>query len=124
MKENASVVCPACGETTIARKYRVNDDFLSAQYRLRCALCGADLGEIDAPETAASANASTARLAALLGGETLTNVTIDPGDGFRRGCRNCKHFIAHPFKAVCAISGDETDPMAECAKFAFREEKK
>ncbi len=125
MKENDSCICPACKEKSIARKYRANDDFLAPEYRLRCALCGADLGKIDAPQSAETTSGNaTQKLAALLGGESIEKVEIDPGDHFRHGCRNCKNFIAHPFKAICALSGAETDPMADCEKFIFREEKK
>ncbi|MCQ2377727.1 MAG: hypothetical protein MJ016_00750 [Victivallaceae bacterium] len=125
MKENERLVCPRCGNETIARKYRANDDFLAPVYRLKCALCDADLGEISAPESPdAGHDRAAARLSALLGGETTQKVTLERGDGYRRGCRNCRNFVSHPFKAICSLTGNETDPMHDCGKFVSREEKK
>lgn len=125
MKESDRVFCEKCRNETIAQKYRAGNDFFSAVYRLRCALCGADLGEIEAPgEKKTPSSEASARLSALLGGETVSKVEIERGDGYRRGCRNCRHFIHHPFKAICDRTGKEADPMHECGFFEFREKEK
>ena len=39
----------------------------------------------------------------------------------RHFCRDCRHFLAHPFRSRCGLTGETADPMADCADFAARE---
>ena len=110
--------CPFCNEESFAKKKSVTEGWKIIGEIEVCALCGAELkkdpsGSVDAAE---KSNASKSRLAALLGGDLSEKVTLC-GSADRRFCRNCKYFLVHPFKTVCALSDQETDPMGECSRF-------
>ena len=106
--------CPVCGEESFAKKKSVIDGWKVVGVIEVCALCGAELQKSADHQAAASDSAN--RLAALLGGEAVEKVTLS-GDGDMRFCRNCRYFLVHPFKTVCALSDTEVDPMGECGKF-------
>ena len=122
MKAGEHLICPRCGEETLLRAGRKpGENFGSFVEILSCSLCGAELGTPDA-ETSESeaAESRTDALAALLG-ESRTTVTLEKGDGFRRDCRNCREFVAHPFRAICSRTGKDVDPMGDCPYFSLAE---
>ena len=43
---------------------------------------------------------------------------------YGRFCRNCRHFIIHPFQSRCGRTGQDADPMGECGQFELRKETK
>lgn len=122
------ITCPFCHAETVVGIRRVPSEqfgkFDEVEY---CSLCSAVLGKAEEkkPEdNSAKSNPELDALSALLGGEKLTEVVIEKGEFFKRGCRNCRNFISHPFKAVCSATGEEVDPMGDCGLFAPRQEKK
>ncbi len=118
MKAGEHLTCPHCGEETLLRAGRKpGEEFGSFVEILSCSLCGAELGTPEPETEPEKKNSAGDALAALLG-EKLETVTIDKGEFFRRDCRNCREFVAHPFRAICSRTGNEVDPMGDCPHFA------
>ena len=124
MKAGDIVNCPHCGTKTVVKTEKIFSGWKVAGEKFTCAFCSGELADPEKENKAVPA-ASTARdkLAALLGTE-VEKVTIDPGEGFRKGCRNCVHLLEHPFKLLCAVTQQEVDPMYECPEFVDRNDKK
>lgn len=111
--------CPACKEESFPKRKVQTDGWKVVGEVEVCALCGAEWKKSAPAEKGKenrSASPSRSRLAALLG-EDLPEKTVLAGVDDRKFCRNCRYFIVHPFKMVCALSDEETDPMGECEKF-------
>jgi DNA-directed RNA polymerase subunit RPC12/RpoP len=124
MKQGDRVTCLHCGEKTFVKAENIMSGWQVTGKKFVCALCG---GNLDSPENESAVKASSSardKLAALLGGDDVKKVVIDPGEDFRRGCRNCGHLLEHPFKLLCALTQQEVDPMHECSNFIDREQKK
>lgn len=113
--------CPHCGEESFAKKKNLTDGWKITGVIEVCALCGSQWqkDEPAAPVSAGKQAASRNRLAALLGGDLSEKVSL-AGKADRRFCRNCRHFLVHPFKSVCGMTDLEADPMGECPEFEER----
>ena len=122
MREGESIVCPRCGERSIVKSKNKMDGFTMIGKVLVCALCGAELGK-PAESGAEKKHATADRLAALLGESAAPEAKADltPDEGYGRFCRNCVHFIEHPFKTLCGVDGHAADPMGECPRFKKKE---
>ena len=121
MKANDKIRCPFCGENTVVKEKRSFSDWQLSAPELVCALCGKKLADVSA-DSETPASAAKNRLAELLGGGEDQAVSLAPASEHRVWCRNCVHFIAHPFKSLCARTQQEADPMGECGSFQDREE--
>ena len=93
MQSGDSVDCPHCGEKTIVKTKNRMDGFAIVGSCLVCALCGAELGGAD----------------------------LTPDADYGCFCRNCIHFIEHPFRTLCGRDGRTADPMGECGHFKRKE---
>lgn len=115
------MICPFCHEESFAKKKNLTDGWKITGTIEVCALCGAELKKSDpGAEKKDDSGASRNRLAALLGGDFSEKVELT-GTFDRKFCRNCQHFLVHPFKSVCALTDKEADPMGECPQFAAKE---
>ena len=114
--------CPECGEESFPKKKLITDGWKVTGEIEVCALCDAQWSKSVSPgkEPESKADSSRNRLAALLGGDMPEKVKLS-GSADKRFCRNCRYFIIHPFKTLCALSDEETDPMGECKKFSDRD---
>lgn len=114
--------CPGCGEESFPKKKLKTEGWQVVGEVEVCALCGTEWKKsADAENKTSAPDAARSRLAALLGGDLPEKVELS-GSADCRFCRNCKYFIVHPFKTVCALSDEEADPMGECGKFAARQD--
>lgn len=122
MRPGESVDCPRCGERTVVKSKKKMDGFTVVGELLVCALCGAELGTPEEAKSAAPDCAASNRLAALLGDVSVeAKADLTPDEGYGRFCRNCLHFIEHPFKTLCGLHGAAADPMGECPRFQKKE---
>ena len=121
MKIGDSQICPACKEKSIAKEKKIMDGWSVKEIRLICSFCGADWGVPDKPEAVRADNAAADRFAALLGEvEKSEKADLSPTEDYGKFCRNCKFFITHPFKSICAKTDNEADPMGECQFFTAK----
>lgn len=113
--------CPYCKEESFAKKKLLRDGWKITGEVEVCALCGKELptGKPDAAAAAGPEAERKRRLASLLGADAPETVKL-AGTEDRRFCRNCRHFIVHPFRNVCALTDREADPMGECGRFTAK----
>lgn len=125
MKAGDIIKCPHCGAKTVVKLEKILSGWQVTGEKFVCAFCAAELvpGE-EEQKSSSSSSAARDKLAAFLGTGNVKKVAIDPGEGFRKGCRNCANLLEHPFKLLCALTQQEVDPMHECPQFADREKQK
>ena len=116
MKAGDVFHCPECNQDSIVKTRRKMDGFRCLGEELVCMLCGAVLPE-DAPEKNGEVAKAAHPLAALLGVEEAApeRLADDSGRGF---CRDCKHYIKHPFLSRCDLHDRSVNPMDDCPDFA------
>ena len=108
--------CPECKQESIIKIRRKMDGFRYLGDELVCMLCGAVLPE-EAPSKTDDPEKDTANpLAALLGVEDAApeRLADDTGKGF---CRDCKHYLRHPFLSRCDRHDRSVNPMDDCPDF-------
>ena len=120
MNPGDKVVCPACAaESFIKLKPRL-DGWTKIGDSLVCGLCGHELCDYE-PIISAIAptqpNSKTSALVDLLGGIKVEKPVIEVADDERRFCRDCQHFIVHPFMSRCTLHDKQVNPMDDCAEF-------
>lgn len=124
MRAGEKVRCPHCGENTVVKSRVVMDGWQKRGEVFVCLFCGGELGRPGdaAAEAAAAGKRAADRFAALLGegAEAAPAADLTPDEGYGRFCRNCAHFLEHPFKTLCGLDGSAADPMSECPKFEKR----
>lgn len=109
--------CPDCGQESIVKIRKKMDGFRCLGEELICMLCGA-VQPGDVPEKSGDPEKDTAgSFAALLGVEPDRRQHL--ADDSRRGfCRDCKHYISHPFLSRCDLHDKGVNPMDDCPDFA------
>ncbi len=124
MLPNEKIICPACKEESMAKLKNKMDGFTTVGKVLVCMLCGAELEEYKASETAAGGNEKKLeQLGMLLGAAPSATVRLAAADEEKRFCKDCKHFLKHPFVDRCEIDNKPVDPMDDCEKFEKRPQK-
>src|SRR5450759_4186255 len=92
--------CPHCGEDSIVRKKTLFDGWKAAGEILECSLCGkrVESGPADAaPDVARAASEKLKKAEVLLGSRLEPKTTLDR-EGLGRFCKNCAHYLVHPFQ--------------------------
>lgn len=112
------IECPHCGERTVAKKRKIMEGWKVSGEIEVCALCGRSLMS---DLTSNNSDRKISQLSTMLGEPVLEKITIAPSDEHGKFCRNCQHLIAHPFRAVCACSGEEVTPEGDCEYFKKRD---
>lgn len=124
MKAGDHTRCPHCGEDTFVKEEVVMDGWTVRGKILKCTLCGKKLADAPGKETAAAAaTADSAKLSALsglLGEKPVAQPSLGLRDGARHFCKDCGHFIIHPFMTHCSRFDREVDPMGDCPEFKAR----
>ena len=120
MKPGDKTVCPACNEESFIKLKPVLDGWTKIGEILTCGLCEHKLCDYEqvAPEaTIAEPNSKTSALADLLGGVEVEKPVIEITEAERRFCRDCQHFIVHPFMSRCTLHDKQVNPMDDCSDF-------
>lgn len=120
LRPGKPAVCPACGQESVAKLARKMDGWTYVGQHLCCALCGAHWGNI--PVVASDDGAAAERLEALAGllGEELPEPPKALTPGSTIFCRDCLHFMRHPFRDRCLLHGTDVGPMDDCDRFEQR----
>jgi hypothetical protein len=113
------IQCPHCNRDSVAKTERVMDGWTLVGERLVCALCGEPLPDAEGHTETAAAGAELGALARLLGEtpEQKTRLAADAGAHF---CKDCVHFLRHPFVSRCLYHDRPTEPMDDCPDFSPR----
>ena len=124
MNSGNKMLCPHCGERTLAKEKKVLDEnFSPVGVKFVCAFCG---GELEVPSAASGPAPSkredaAERLSRLLGGERPAKVGFAPEADDGHFCLHCKNFIKHPFMNRCGLTMKEVQAIDSCAKFEAAE---
>jgi len=122
-KSGEKILCPSCGRESVVKVQRTMEGWRLTGERLVCALCGDAVAEVapkdDDLSVAESGASGLAALADLLG-ECPGKPQIMPHDVEELFCRDCCHFLLHPFLSRCLLHDRPTEPMDDCADFAAR----
>ncbi|MBQ7694901.1 MAG: hypothetical protein IJT50_07225 [Lentisphaeria bacterium] len=124
MNNGKKVLCPHCGERTLAREKKILDDnFTPVGVKFVCVFCG---GELEIPAAAPASAPSkqeqaSERLSRLLGGEKVTKVGFAPEADDGHFCLHCRHFVKHPFINRCGLTMKEVQAIDGCEKFEAAE---
>lgn len=118
MKAGTFTECPHCGQSTALKEKELMDGWTKVGKVLACAICGKKIADIPEPHIAgAEKGKALSGLAALLHAETEAKPEIKVNDGEQQFCRDCEHFIAHPFLSRCTFHQKEVNPMDDCPDF-------
>ena len=124
MQPNDKIICPACKEASMAKLKNKMDGFTVVGKVLTCMLCGAELEAYKAAETATTGSEKKLeQLGMLLGAAPSATVRLAAADDEKRFCKDCKHFLKHPFVDRCDLDNHPVDPMDDCEYFARRTQK-
>ena len=119
--------CPSCGESTVPVKRSERLDWSTVDVYWGCALCGARLpieddSEIENGNAPGKSPESIDKLAGFLGNNKeeiehhSARTLLDDGSELQF-CRDCKHFLKHPFVCRCLFHDRDTEPMKHCSDF-------
>ncbi|NOY74594.1 MAG: hypothetical protein GXP32_02240 [Kiritimatiellaeota bacterium] len=124
MKPGDEVICPHCGKDSFASKKTLMDGWTKLGDILVCAVCGAKLADLDGDgnrdagkDGGDGGSRPTSSLAAALGVDEVERPTLDAAEDERRFCRDCKHYISHPFMDRCSLLDKKVAPMDDCDRF-------
>jgi hypothetical protein len=119
MKIGDKVRCSHCGQDTVVKEKTLMDGWTPLGKVLSCAICGGELGEAgDAAAKAETSNAAMNSLKALLQAEEDVKPVIELEAGEGQFCKDCVHFVPHPFITRCGLFDRPTDPMDDCPRFS------
>ena len=119
MKSGDKIKCEKCGEETFAvSKTRMNGWEVVGEY-FTCALCGE---EIESKEDTSKSNSTPEKqnlsaLANFLDTEIEEKKELSVDESETHFCRDCVHYIKHPFLTRCELHKKEVNPMDDCSNF-------
>lgn len=114
--------CPTCQEDSVVKARKILDGWSAVDEELVFALCGKPVvpdGESSGNEGVSSGASKTdrdsldSRIASLFGD--------DADDGLRetpRFCRDCAHYLRHPFVSRCLLHDRPVEPMQDCPDYS------
>jgi hypothetical protein len=120
MKRGDRLECPNCGQSTIAKEKVVMDGWTAKEKILICTLCGEKVGEIETDADVAvteTENSALSGLSALLGEEPEEKIKLTAEGSERHFCRDCVHYVAHPFLSRCELHKKNVNPMDDCPDY-------
>ena len=118
MKAGEFTECPHCGQSTALKEKVLMDGWTKVGKVLACAICGEKIADIPEPQAAvAEKGKALSGFAALLHAEAEEKPEIKVNDDEKQFCRDCAHFIAHPFLSRCTLHRKEVNPMDDCPDF-------
>ena len=122
MLPDEKIVCPFCKETSIAKLKNQMDGFRKTGEVLVCMLCNAELAPVTAQKDTASAQIDSKMqdLGLLLGAAPVATARLTAATDEKRFCKDCKHFLRHPFTDRCELDNHPVEAMGDCEKFEPR----
>jgi hypothetical protein len=124
MKAGDEIKCDYCGANSFLVKKTIMDGWTKKGDVLSCSACSKVIHEI-AEEKKLTINegkerlkkASLDNLTSFLGTEQQLKPIIDVKDDEKHFCRDCRHYISHPFLDRCSLRQVEVNPMDDCESF-------
>jgi len=121
MKAGDEIECPYCGKNSFLKKTVIIDGWTKKGEILSCAACSAKIADFDASATKIEEKKSLDKLSSFLGGtEQLKKSEIKADESEKRFCKDCIHFIKHPFNDKCGLHNKFVNSMDDCKDFKRR----
>lgn len=118
MKAGEITECPHCGQSTVIKEKILIDGWEKTEKVLACAICGQKIANIPDPLAVQAQKSNIlSGLAAMFHIESEEKPEIKADDDEKRFCRDCAHFIAHPFLNRCTLHQKNANPMDDCPDF-------
>lgn len=120
-----SFFCKACSQESIVKQRPRMEGFTHTGDDFVCALCGHVLASADTDEQEPSDTGSQEarkKLLNVLGDaeESGPDMLGQFSDEERHFCRDCRHFIQHPFQTRCGLHDTPVGPMSDCPSYEKR----
>jgi len=118
MKPGEEIKCPHCGKDAFTIKKTLMDGWTNLGEVLACSACDAKIADFD--KTAPldnKTNSAKSALSSLLGVEEEKKKELQVTEEERQFCRDCGHYIEHPFLSRCSLFDKEVNPMDDCPEF-------
>jgi|APSaa5957512622_1039677.scaffolds.fasta_scaffold03095_6 hypothetical protein len=122
LRSGAAAVCPACREESLAKRTKRMEGWTCVGEYFACALCGAHWADVEPDKGTSHEKRGSERLEALAGllGESVPEAPKPLTPGCVTFCKDCLHFMRHPFRDRCLLHGRDTGSMDDCASFERR----
>lgn len=117
MKTGDKINCPHCGQETVLKEKVAMDGWKQTGKFLGCAICGVKIADLPELKKSDSSSGNVSSLAALLGTTAESAPVITKNDGEQCFCRDCIHFVRHPFLNRCELHSKNVNPMDDCPDF-------
>ncbi len=119
MKPGDSFECPHCGQSSFLKKESVMDGWTKKGEILACAACSVKIADLELEKDFLSQKTenSVSVLADLLGAEEVVKPELSAAEDEKHFCRDCGHFISHPFMDRCSLHEKDVNPMDDCQDF-------
>ena len=121
MKQGDSIDCPLCGKNSFLKKVPVLDGWTKKGDILACAACSGKIADLP-PEGEGPVPfpkiKSISSLENIFGEKYSATPKIEVSEDEKAFCRDCKHYISHPFMNRCGLHNKNVNPMDDCSDFA------
>jgi hypothetical protein len=123
MKPGDVYKCPECGADSFLKKESVMDGWTKKGEVLVCASCSRLVCDYitESECRASSPDDSVLKLASFLNTDEPEKIEIKADETDKSFCRDCIHFVSHPFMDRCSLHDKNVNPMDDCADFRKRE---
>lgn len=120
MKPGEAYNCPQCGKSSFLKKVSVMDGWKKVGDILACASCSAKAADLNStvPEPEREKTKSVSKLASFFNAEEEKKPKIKAEENEKRFCKNCMHFIVHPFLNRCSRHEKDINPMDDCPDYS------
>ena len=123
MRPGDKFKCPKCGSESVLVRKPVIEGWTKKGEILACALCSAKAADYQEGADLRPTSESTDKLASFLGVEKTKQKRIEVNDKEKRFCRDCAHYIVHPFHDRCSLRNTNVNPMDDCPQFSAKKRK-
>ena len=121
MKAGDEIICKYCGKNSFLVKKTIMDGWTKVEDVLICSSCSLEIQKICKEEKLSGKeeikNSSLDKFSSFLGTKQVKKLVIKSNEGEKRFCRDCKHYISHPFLNRCSLQQVEVNPMDDCKSF-------
>ena len=120
MKPGQQTKCPHCGTDCFLVKKTLVDGWTKLGDILACSCCSAKIADLADEKAAKVADSSNkfSRLENLLSEKKKEGPRLESKEGEKNFCRDCMHFVSHPFLSRCELHKKNVNPMDDCVKLA------
>ena len=120
MRPGKEIKCPHCGNDAFAVKKTLMDGWTNLGEILACSACDGKIADFNS-ETENKTHSAKSALASFLDVEVEEKKAFQVSDEEKQFCRDCGHYIEHPFLSRCSLLDKTVNPMDDCKEFIKRD---